>query len=121
MGDGRYHRVEGLRFVDGVFVPDDRGGRPVQTDSAGHTFWVSATQSARFATAIWAGGRILNPSPDIVASRLGEIDYGLPGHGLLFMNGNNGITFDLDAIRRAHPDCRLARFPPWQATRSRIR
>ena len=37
VGDGKYHRVEGLPFVDGVFIPDGRAG-PVQVDSAGHTF-----------------------------------------------------------------------------------
>ena len=37
VGDGKYHRVEGLPFVDGVFIPDGRLG-PVYTDSAGHLF-----------------------------------------------------------------------------------
>ena len=36
-GDGRYHRVPALPFVDGVFIPDGRSG-PVQLDSAGHAF-----------------------------------------------------------------------------------
>ena len=36
-GDGKYHRAEGLPFVDGVFVPDGRTGR-VQIDSTGHVF-----------------------------------------------------------------------------------
>ena len=35
-GDGRYHRVGNLPFVDGVFIPSGAG--PVQLDSAGHTF-----------------------------------------------------------------------------------
>ena len=37
VGDGKYHRVEALPFVDGVFIPDGRLGQ-VQVDSAGHAF-----------------------------------------------------------------------------------
>ena len=32
------------------------------------------------------------------------------GHGLLFLHANKGMTFDLDAIRRANPGCKLLRF-----------
>ena len=37
VSDGRYHRVEKLPFVDGVFIADTRVGQ-VQIDSAGHAF-----------------------------------------------------------------------------------
>ena len=37
VGDGKYHRVKKLPFVDGVFVPHNNGS-PMQLDSAGHTF-----------------------------------------------------------------------------------
>ena len=45
-----------------------------------------------------------------VRTKLGEIDYAASGHGLLFMHANKGITFDLDAIRRANPGHKLVRF-----------
>ena len=41
---------------------------------------------------------------------MGGIDYASPGHGLLLLHANKGITFDLEAIRRANPGCRLLRF-----------
>ncbi|MCG2684869.1 MAG: hypothetical protein L6306_14800, partial [Planctomycetales bacterium] len=107
VGDGKYHRVESMPLVDGVFIPDGRSG-PVRIDSAGHTF-------ARFPNThndtwkrIWAVGAILTDVP--FAAVLGDIDYASPPHCLLFMHANNGITFDLEAIRRANPDCKPFRF-----------
>ena len=41
---------------------------------------------------------------------LNGIDYSRPGHGLLWMHANKGITFDLEAIRRANPNCKLLCF-----------
>ena len=35
--DGKYHRVEGISFVDGIFIPKGRDAA-VQLDSAGHAF-----------------------------------------------------------------------------------
>ena len=43
-------------------------------------------------------------------TKLGDIDYASPGHGLLFLHANLGITFDLEAIRRARPDGKPVRF-----------
>jgi hypothetical protein len=111
-GDGRYHRAEAMPFVDGVFVPDGRNG-PVQLDSAGHAFGEFVTNTKEAGRYIWAGGVILSddstPSPK-VETRLGNVDYASAGHGYLSLCANNGITFDLQAIRRANPGCRLLRF-----------
>jgi hypothetical protein len=112
-GDGKYHPVEALPLIDGVFVPDGRKGA-VQLDSAGHTcteFPRSLPNEPNSAGYIWAGSE--PPSAEGVvrmATVLGEIDYAAPGHGVLMMHANKGITFDLEAIRRAHPGCRLLRF-----------
>ena len=38
------------------------------------------------------------------------VDYASPGHGLLSICANQGITFDLDAIRQANPNCKIVRF-----------
>jgi hypothetical protein len=110
VGNGRYHRVDGLPFVDGVFVPDNRR-RPVQTDSAGHTLDAFGNAFNETSHYIWAGGAIpADNSGRVIPTVLGGIDYGSSGHGLLYMHANKGITFDLDAIRRANPNDRLIRF-----------
>ena len=41
---------------------------------------------------------------------LSDIDYARPGHGALSVPSNNGITFNLDAIRQANPGFRLRCF-----------
>jgi hypothetical protein len=109
-GDHQYHRVESLPFVDGVFIPHG-GKEPVPIDSAGHVFADFGTTNNRCWGHIWAGGPIVfdNPS-ETIPTVLGGIDYASAGHGVLAMLGNKGITFDLDAIRKANPACKLVRF-----------
>ena len=43
-------------------------------------------------------------------TELGGVDYAVPGHGLISLHANSGITFDLEAIRRANPSSKLLRF-----------
>jgi hypothetical protein len=110
LGDGRYHRAEGLPFVDGVFIPDGRRG-PIQTDSAGHTFDEFGSAMNETWHCIWAGGVIpVNDPRRTMSAVLGGVDYSSSDHGLLYMHANKGITFDLDAIRRANPGSRPVRF-----------
>jgi hypothetical protein len=125
-GDGKYHRVESLLYIDGVFIPANRSGG-MQIDSAGHTFDGFGNSSNQTAANIWAGGKIpvptasmpswissvltpLSSTTTLLPTKVGDIDYAGAGHGLIFLHANCGITFDLDAIRRNHPDLRLARF-----------
>jgi hypothetical protein len=125
-GDGKYHRVEMLPLVDGVFIPAGRSGA-VQVDSAGHTFAEFGETDGTTGMNIWAGGTVpvptssmpshvssllasLPPSQTLAPTRLGGIDYAAPGRGLIFLHANNGITFDLEAIRRVNPDFKLLRF-----------
>ena len=108
VGDGKYHRVAGLPFVDGAFIPNGRLG-PVVVDSAGHAFAEFPATANCTSDYLWAGGRIPY-EPLVVRTELDGVDYASPGHGLLFMQSNKGITFDLDAIRQANPGSRLARF-----------
>jgi hypothetical protein len=110
-GDRRYHRVEGLALVDGVFVPDGGSG-PVQIASTGLSFDGFPKTSNETAHAIWAGGVVSAGSPKYPTPRsvLDGVDYSSAGHGLLFLHANKGITFDLGAIRRANPGCKLLRF-----------
>lgn len=108
VGDNKYHRVDALPFVDGVFIPDGRLG-PVQIDSSGHNAWFPNTVN-RTAEYIWAGGEIPARFKNLIPSVLDGIDYASSGHGLLFLHANSGITFDLKAIRRVIPGQNLVRF-----------
>ena len=67
-----------MPFVDGVFIPDGRAG-PVQVDSAGHVFDEFAATANMAWQYIWAGGALDTPT------KLGDVDYALPPHGLLFL------------------------------------
>ncbi len=107
VGDGKYHRVEALPFVDGVFIPDG-GKNAVQVDSADNMFAGFPDTTSKTWKPIWAGGKLPTDPPSKAA--FGGIDYAAPPHCLLFMHANNGITFDLEAIRRANPGSRLLRF-----------
>ena len=105
-----------MPFVDGIFIPDGSKG-PVQTDSAGHAFAeFPRTDNCTVARPIWAGGGIPaeKGTPNTikwpVVVKLAGVDYSKPGHGLLLLISNQGISFDLDAIRRANPTRSIVRF-----------
>ena len=108
-GDGKYHRVEALAVVDGVFIPDGRVG-PVQTDSAGHRFAGFPATANITPDYVWAGGAVPSDEPGVNPALLEGVNYASPGHAWFYLHANKGITFDLDAIRRAKPGCRLLRF-----------
>ena len=108
-GDYKYHRVEGIPFVDGVFIPDGSKG-PVQIDSAGHVFPDCPRTDNNSWVNVWAGGKLPQAIAARMAADLEGIDYFSPGHGALLMHANKGITFDLDAIRRANPHNKVLRF-----------
>jgi hypothetical protein len=109
VGDGKYHRAASLPLVDGIFVPNG----PTQVDSAGHRYDFPPTAN-RTAGYVWAGGLIpLDPPVDgrhTSLMALDGVDYSSPGHGVLSLHANRGITFDLEAIRQANPGYRVARF-----------
>jgi hypothetical protein len=108
--DGRYHKVVGRPLVDGVFIPHAAAG-PVQLDSAGHVFTGFSTANGGSWSYIWAGGVWpADPGRILPTSLVGGLDYSQPWHSMLGMHANKGITFDLEAIRRANPRCKLMRF-----------
>jgi len=108
--DSKYHHpIISRPFVDGVFVPNGNNG-PIQVDSAGHTFADFPITSNMTACYFLAGGEIQLDLPHPGLTKLGEIDYASLGHGLLFVHPNKGITFNLDAIRKANPGCIVKRF-----------
>jgi hypothetical protein len=106
--DAQYHRVRELPFVDGVFIPDGSKEKMV-VDSAGHVFDGFQGAGKLALEHIWAGGSIPDPANEH-PTVAGGIDYSSMGHGLLFLHANCGITFDLDAIRKANPGSKLLRF-----------
>lgn len=59
---------------------------------------------------IWAGGVQPNEGPTAPLTKLGDTDYASSGHQVLRLHANKGITFNLDAIRRANPGWTLTRF-----------
>lgn len=105
VGDRKYHRVDFSPFLDGVFIPDGSAG-PVQVDSAGHTCDEFPHTTNSSPGSLWVGGRI----PNRLATVLGGVNYSDADHAALFLHANEGITFNLDAIRRANPGCKLIRF-----------
>jgi hypothetical protein len=38
------------------------------------------------------------------------IDFASPGHAILYVQSNQGITFDLDVLRRVNPGHKMVRF-----------
>jgi len=109
-GDTRYHAVNELPFVDGVFIPDGGEG-PVQITSAGHASSDFVDTNNRTWNLIWAGQIVTEYTPKrTVSCWLGNANYAGRRHSVLTMASNKGITFDLDAIRRKFPDVRLVRF-----------
>jgi hypothetical protein len=123
-GDGKYHRVDHLPYVDGVFIPD--GGRgPVQIDSIGRTVEFPDT-----AGDCWGGGVMARRVKDEESLPFIQLEfhgdnYGYvnwlhiaskprsispEGLGLLGMHSNCGITFDLHAIRAQHTNKKMTRF-----------
>ena len=108
-GDYKYHRVEGVPFVDGVFIPEGSKG-PVQIDSAGHVFPDCPKTDNNSWVNVWAGGKLPQAIAARMAADLEGIDYFSPGHGALLMHANKGLTFDLDAIRRGNPNHKVLRF-----------
>jgi hypothetical protein len=117
LSDQQYHRVTWHRLIDGVFVPSARtGDRPVQLDSAGHTFDRFPWVSGRSFGSIWARAAEVR-QPELAKNNLywvyalGRGEQFMPQRrGLLGMNSNAGITFDLETIRRSQPGVVPCRF-----------
>ena len=103
--DRKYHRVDALPFVDGVFIPHD--GLSVQVDSAGRTFSDFGVAESATWQYIWAGDK---PTKPPYPARIAGVDYAEPPHGFLLFHANAAITFDLESIRRANPGRKLSRF-----------
>jgi hypothetical protein len=107
-GDHQYHPVKGYPVVDGVFVPDGSQG-PMVIDSAGHQFKFPNTTNSTI-NQIWTGGPIPWPDELGISTAINGEDYAVMPHGILCTHCDNGLTIDLDAVRRLYPDRSLTRF-----------
>lgn len=92
-------------FVDGVFVADGENGEAeIPVSSTGITVTGVPTTSGK------AWDHIRNgPVASQHSTELDGIDFAGPGHTLLGIHANAGITFDLEAMRKAsgHADLRF--------------
>ncbi len=111
-GDGTLHAVGGSPMIASVFVP--LGGKtPSVLDPAGHSFAGFPETHGKSWFWLWAGGPVPYENDAQATYRpsvIGGQDYGRTGHGVLFMHASKGITFDLAAIRAAHPGATWTRF-----------
>ena len=107
-GDWKIHSVPALPVIDCAFVPDGtKGAMPI--DSAGHAFRFPETSNSSI-NHIYAGGAIPWFRSQGISTALDGVDYSTAGHGLLCIHSNNGMTLDLQAIRRLYPDRAVSRF-----------
>lgn len=117
-GDGRFRPVAGLPFVAGVFIPA-AGAAPTQLDPAGHTFAEFGTGDSLCWNWLWSGPvprehldqSEIDPAVlDAIPSTLGGVDYAAAGRSMLYINSNQGVAFDLSAMRARHPRAPISRF-----------
>jgi hypothetical protein len=105
-----YTSVPVLPFVDGVFVPNG-ANRPVRVSGENHVFDDCPPTSGRFYSDIANGGRLqTRGTPEYRTLTLDGTVYGTQEHPAIILHANAGITFDLEAIRAAHPGFKFTRF-----------
>ncbi len=86
-----------FEFIDGVLIPDGEDGKAViPVSSTGITINGLPKTSGDAWDMIRNGPVASQHSPE-----LGGIDFSKPGHSLLGLHANAGITFDIAAIRQA--------------------
>lgn len=93
-----YSKTESLRYVDGVFVPDGGDG-PIVISSAGTVFESCPDTSGAVRKDISVLNKIYQK--DGGELKLNDMAFGYPYRPAITMQANLGITFDLDAIRKA--------------------
>jgi ferric-dicitrate binding protein FerR (iron transport regulator) len=99
-----------LRGVDGVFIPNGTSGQVV-ISSTGLLFpQCPRTTGGYYGGPINTGKFFDGAANKIYPARLNGVSFGTPAHPALTLHPNAGITFDLDQIRQANPNIRIARF-----------
>ena len=103
-----YRLFQANPFIDGVFVPNAADGKQVVT-SFGHVFSECSQTNGKYF------GKIINgPAKPINGGEPGlvleGIYYGTPQNPAIFMHTNQGVTFDLDSIRKTVHSTEIVRF-----------
>lgn len=97
--DNRYRTVDWHPFIDGVFVPDGSQG-PQVVSSRGDVFEDCPATNRHYYVSIVNGTQETfgGGGPGLV---LNGIQYGQAANPAIFIHANQGITFDLGAVREA--------------------
>jgi hypothetical protein len=111
----RYRPVTWNPMIDGVFIPTGKA-EAVQIDSSGRTFDGFPRTNGKAFGSIWARSADVR-RPDLAGDTrywiyaMGRGEPFMPeGRGLLCLHPNAGITFNLEAMRRAYPTAAPAEF-----------
>ncbi|AQQ08957.1 FecR protein [Sedimentisphaera cyanobacteriorum] len=108
--DSSYREVRGLDFIDGVFVPD-------KTEKAGivssqrHRFDKFTDTIGKYWIGIINGAvhpELANVKQHTLTLKGKSLDY--PQNKAIFIHPNQGITFDLEKIRKAYEKQNIIRF-----------
>lgn len=102
-----YSKVDALKYVDGVFVPDGGQG-PIEVSSEGTLFKDCPDTSGYIRKDISVLGKVYESERGRLM--IGNAVYGYPGLPAIVMHANAGITFDLDAIRNDLADLEIVSF-----------
>jgi hypothetical protein len=99
-----YNSVSSSPFIDGVFVPNGKDG-PVKVTSGENSFEFPETSGT-----IWSHVAVITYY--VTDKNEGSQS---PGQGAIarpafYLHANNGVTFDLDAIRNAYPGVKITGF-----------
>lgn len=108
--DNGFLQVPTLPFVDGVFVPDSNDGSAIVTSTGIRFVQCPVTCGTRYEAI--ANGAVfqVGASGELLWGQLAGRTYDTKTHPSIGMHPNCGITFDLDAIRRALPAVQVVRF-----------
>ena len=111
VGPEAFRPIHSNPLVDGVFVPNGKHG-PVRVSTQGHLFENCPATNGEFWQGVfngaWHGGRFTEiPKHHL---RLAGKTYGTGQYAAIYMHANQGITFDLDAIRKSVGGLNLVRF-----------
>ncbi|MGE4285484.1 MAG: NPCBM/NEW2 domain-containing protein [Phycisphaerae bacterium] len=103
------YNVVSLPLIDGVFVPDSRNGA-VQVTSAGHLFDGFTEGREVFWGNIFNGAWHASDTSIKHSLKLNGQTYGTAEHPAISLHSNQGITFDLQAIRKMLPRGKITVF-----------
>lgn len=109
IGTPQYLPVQELAFVDGIFVPDSENGM-LQVSTKEHLFKECPNTNGLYFDEIRNGGPIRMTEGYTFPMTFDGQEYGTVENPALFMHANAGITFDLEAVRKAMPAFQITAF-----------